>query len=148
MIQVQFLDRVPDEKIQFAVIAARYKEQWILCRHRQRSTWEIPGGHREAGETPEQAARRELWEETGAADFVLESIGPYSVTQNGETSYGHLFLARVNRLDSLPAHMEMEERLFCDQLPPQLTYPHIQPALHTRAEAFLNRASGNSKKQS
>lgn len=47
MIKVELLKEIEDEKIGFAVIAAKYKDKWVLCRHKDRSTWEIPGGHRE-----------------------------------------------------------------------------------------------------
>src|SRR5450759_3451320 len=33
----------------------------VLCRHRDRSTWETPGGHIEPGESPREAAVRELY---------------------------------------------------------------------------------------
>ncbi len=39
--------------------------QVLLARRRDGQGWAFPGGHIEAGETPEQAARRELTEETG-----------------------------------------------------------------------------------
>ena len=37
--------------------------------HKERDTWESPGGHIDEGETPLEAAERELYEETGAIDF-------------------------------------------------------------------------------
>ena len=51
------LGEIPDSQLVFAVITAKHEGNWLFCRHKDRSTWEIPGGHREAGETVEAAAR-------------------------------------------------------------------------------------------
>lgn len=59
MKRVVFYEKADDELLRFAVIAAKYQGQWVLCRHKARSTWEFPGGHRETGETIEAAAVRE-----------------------------------------------------------------------------------------
>lgn len=37
--------------------------------------WSIPGGRVEPGESPEQAARREVWEETGARVAIGPLLG-------------------------------------------------------------------------
>jgi len=134
------LNSIPDEKLRFAVIAAYHRGQLLLCRHTQRSTWELPGGHREAGESINAAARRELWEETGALEYSLCPVCCYSVTgknavnQSGEECFGQLYLARVGTL-SPELHSEIAVTRLFKALPPELTYPDIQPALLAECES-------------
>ena len=80
MLQVNFPNSIADELITFAVIIAKTEGKWVFCRHRERDTYEVPGGHREPGETVLEAARRELQEETGAVEFDIKPICVYSVT--------------------------------------------------------------------
>lgn len=130
---------VPDERLQHAVIMAQEDGKWLICRHRDRTTWEIPGGHREPGESIEQAARRELYEETGTTDADLIPIEVYSVaSDDGKPTYGMLFLARVKARGELPANSEMQKVKAVHLLPQELTYPDIQPKLFSRAQYRLN----------
>lgn len=120
-------DAVEDELYRYAVIVSRAQGKWIFVKHRQRDTWEIPGGRREPGEEIEQTARRELYEETGALRYALEPLCAYYV-QRESPSYGLLCFAEVEALGPLP---ETEiERVECfDGLPELWTYPEIQPVL-------------------
>lgn len=96
----------------------------VLCRHRDRTTWETPGGHIEPGESPEAAAERELFEETGVRPRELVAIADYSV--DGVT--GRLFVAEVGSRSPLPA-FEIAETMAMAELPDNLTYPAIAPLL-------------------
>ena len=132
--EVRFYDSVVDALLKFAVIIAKADGKWVFCKHRERNTFEIPGGHREPGEAIDDTAARELQEETGARGFTLKPVCVYSVTgknrvnDTGEEMYGKLYYAEISGFDR-ELHSEMERVCLFDELPEALTYPQIQPRL-------------------
>ena len=130
--KVKFYENVEDSRLKFAVILSKHKDKWVFCKHKQRDTYEIPGGHREENETILDAAKRELCEETGAQDYKIEPIcvysviGKNSVNVTGEETFGMLFYAEIESFEN-ELHSEMESIYLLDELPTQWTYPLIQP---------------------
>ncbi len=144
MIEVAFepISRAASLPLKYVVITARYRDKWVFVRHKQRRTWEIPGGHIEIGEVPEAAAKRELWEETGTVKAEMHPVSVYGVTRDGNTTYGMLFFARILELETLPEEFEIAEMELEDHMPADLTYPDIQPALFERVQGWINLQSG------
>ncbi len=130
---VKFYESIDDSLLKFAVIIAKYKGKFVFCKHKERTTFEIPGGHREMEESIVQTARRELMEETGALSFQLHPVCVYSVLSDGSPeSFGMLFTADIETLDPV-LHCEIECIALLDALPERLTYPLIQPKLMSEA---------------
>ncbi len=128
MIEVNFYENVEDNLLKFAVIVSKHKGQWVFCKHRDRNTYECPGGRREVGEDISETAKRELYEETGAKEYSIEPVCVYSVKRDGTESFGMLFYADIFSFEELPA-FEIECVDFFTQLPSEWTYPDIQPKL-------------------
>ena len=108
--EIRFYDQALDSDLKVAVVAARADGKWLLCRHRERATWEFPGGHRETGEDVHETARRELWEETGAQKYELFPVSLYSVTGQGVETFGMLYFAQVQELGPLPPYLTNSRR--------------------------------------
>lgn len=89
MISVDFYDSnlIEEDKIDFVVIVAFYDNKLIVVGHKDRETWEIPGGHKEEYESSEEAAKRELFEETGAKLYDLKCICTYAVNRNSMDNF-------------------------------------------------------------
>ena len=127
MLEVKFYEQVNDELLKFAVILSRTQGKWVFCKHRERTTYEIPGGHREPGETIQETAERELREETGAVEFDMKQVGVYSVKTEESETFGMLFVADIFSFEDI--HSEIESILITEDLVEQWTYPLIQPKL-------------------
>lgn len=137
MTKVKFYENVQDELLKFAVIVSRTQNKYVFCKHKDRNTWEIPGGHREKGENISDAAKRELYEETGALEFDIKPVCVYSVTTldnfDGRESFGMLFFADIKRFEK-ELHNEIEKIIITDEMPTAWTYPEIQPDLLKEAK--------------
>lgn len=130
MIEVKFYDEVEDSLLKFAVIISKYDGKWVFCKHKERDTYEVPGGHREAGENILDTAKRELNEETCASEFDISQVGVYSVTdveKNIET-FGMLYFADIKTFEG-ELQSEIEKIIITETLPTAWTYPLIQPKL-------------------
>lgn len=137
--RVRFYDEAEDEKLKFAVIISRNLGKWVFCRHKDRDTYEVPGGHREESENIIDTARRELREETGAVEFDITPLCVYSVygeTRDGECfreeSLGMLYIAEIYSFEE-ELHHEIAEVIITRQIPENWTYPYIQPLLMKKA---------------
>ncbi|MBR4866727.1 MAG: NUDIX domain-containing protein [Clostridia bacterium] len=120
----------------FVVVCSYYQGKILLSRRKDRDSWETQGGHIEAGETPLDAAKRELFEESGVTEADVISVCDYLGYDTRGSAYGAVYLARVRALGELPESEMAEVRLF-EALPENLTYPNVTPKLFCEAQRFL-----------
>ena len=125
-----------EEELTFAVVSAVYEDKWVYVKHKERMTWEIPGGRRELGEEIMNTAKRELFEETGAVRSEIIPICDYAMNHSSGKQFGRLYFANIFELGQLPESEIKEVQLF-EGLPENLTYAEIEPQLYKRTMEFL-----------
>lgn len=97
----------------FATIVARDEAGAFLClrqyRHGPRAeVLTLPGGGVDPGETPLEAAERELLEETGHVGATWRSLGAFVLHGARYVARGHHFLALGCRAVQAPASGDLE----------------------------------------
>lgn len=100
------------------ICVAKYKDKFVFSYNKKRNGWEIPGGHIEEGENWEVAAKREMYEETGATKINIEPICVYKIS-----TFGLLCFCEILEMDNLPEEYEMDKIMFSNELPDKLTFP-------------------------
>lgn len=110
----------PHELITGCFVLAFRGNELLLTDLKDRG-WDIPGGHVEPGETPVEAALRELYEETGASVDTPEMLGyelirlhhkPERYKYPYPDSYMVFFSARIAKLDEFESTEETRGRAF------------------------------------
>ena len=94
MVEVNFYEKVEDSLLEFAVIISKSKGKWVFCKHKERDTYEVPGGHREPNEPILETAKRELMEETGYGEGEWKEIMSVSGNSSTTNNISHCFVAK------------------------------------------------------
>ena len=94
----------------FALILARTGHGVVLVLNRVRQVWELPGGFIDPGESPRQAAIRELAEEAGCVARDARWLGMVEVS-DVDTRFGALLCCEAN---DAPAQFSSSETVAID----------------------------------
>ena len=115
-------DQLPPIAAITSALALAFDGERILMTNLRQRGWDIPGGHLEAGETPEAAMRREVLEEAGAVLMDVQLLGyqrirllstvPAGYRYPHPDSYQVLYLTRVAELTDFVATEEASQRAF------------------------------------
>ncbi|GLW08162.1 DNA mismatch repair protein MutT [Microtetraspora sp. NBRC 13810] len=99
--------RFEDAPLPLALVALWHGDRLLLVLNRYRACWELPGGMIDPGETPRQAAVRELREETGhtVGHLAFAGYARFALGAERRAEYAALYTAEATPQDGFtPDH--------------------------------------------
>lgn len=135
---------VPEHESAGGVIVREDGEQvWVaLIREQDYTTLVLPKGHVDPGESSEEAARREIEEESGLSDLVaICRLGTRERLSFDKSAWKrtHYYLFLTDQVDGMPTdpkHPHPPEWHPLDRLP-ELMWPEQQELIETRRQEIL-----------
>ncbi|TSB48137.1 RNA deprotection pyrophosphohydrolase [Alkalicoccobacillus porphyridii] len=116
-VQLSFEDHPFSANPMHVWVICRYRNQWLLTNHKKRGL-EFPGGKVEKSEKAEQAACREVLEETGADISSLRYIGQYQIPT--EQICKNIYYAEIHTLETKEDYLETDGPVCVSHFPKNL----------------------------
>lgn len=138
----KYVGQRPIINIGATIIVTNDKNELLLNLRSDTGTWGIIGGGMELGESLEETAARELWEEAGLKAERFELLDVLSGKElffrypNGDETYTVIVLYKAVGVSGVPRINDDESR--------RLEYFSVNalPKLESRAEYVINRIKG------
>ncbi len=138
----KYVGQRPIINIGATIIVTNDKNELLLNLRSDTGTWGIIGGGMELGESLEETAARELWEEAGLKAERFELLDVLSGRElffrypNGDETYTVIVLYKAVGVSGVPRINDGESR--------RLEYFSVNalPELESRAEYVINRIKG------
>lgn len=107
---------VQKTRIAGGVVLNENDEVIVISQKGKVKTWSLPKGHIEQGETDLEAAKREMYEESGARDLefvkILGTYERYSMDDKSELKVRTFFLFKTHKQDLYPVDPENPEAVW------------------------------------
>lgn len=144
------MDMLPPGELTTSALGLFFQGDRLLMSNLVRRGWDIPGGHIEAGESPEETVRRETWEETGVelgsirlfAAQCIEILAPQppGYPYPYPVSYQVFFCGDVAALGPFTATEEVCDRgLFEPVAAQELAWVKAHSAMYATARSLVTQ---------
>jgi 8-oxo-dGTP diphosphatase len=104
-VQLSFEDHPFSKNPKHVWVVCRYRDKWLLTKHSDRG-YEFPGGKVEVNETAEEAAIREVKEETGGIVNTIDYLGQYRVMGKDKIIVKNIYFATISQLIEQEGYFE------------------------------------------